>query len=116
MEVSNVTVSSFANVRENVSSTSLPSATRYHARVANSSRCSSNTIPHDVVLGVGLRDPDANEIAMMPLLALQWGGLSLIESRVVGWCCLANLKILPCLAGFGCSWLEAAEPSEGFVH
>src|SRR6266436_4374892 len=116
MEASNGIVSSFASVRENVSSTSLPSATRYHARVANSSRCSSSTMPHNVVLGVELRDTGANEVAMLTLLASPWRRLNLIESRIVTWRWLGNSRVLPWNAGFGRSWFEAAEPFEGLVH
>jgi hypothetical protein len=39
-------ISSFAIVRANVSSTSLPSATRYQTSVANSSRCSNSRKHH----------------------------------------------------------------------
>src|ERR1700722_540363 len=65
MEDSNGIISSFAIVCANVSSTSLPSATRYHASLANSSRCSSSRKHHDALLSDGLNDPDANEVAMV---------------------------------------------------
>src|ERR1700733_13418438 len=115
MEASNGIVSSFASVRENVSSTSLPSATRYHARVANSSKCSSSTMPHNVVLGVGLRDTGANEVAMLTLLASPWRRQNLTESGTVTRRRLADCRVLPWNAGFGRSWCEAAEPFEGLV-
>src|ERR1700733_1302317 len=65
MEDSNEIISSFAIVRENVSSTSLPSATRYHASVANSSRCSSSRKRHDAIPVDGVNDTDTNEVAMI---------------------------------------------------
>ena len=63
MEDSNAVISSFAIVRTKVSSTSLPSDTRYHASFANSSRCSRSRKHHDALLGCGLNDTDANEVA-----------------------------------------------------
>ena len=65
MEDSNAVISSFAIVRANVSSTSLPSATRYHASLANSSKCSRSRKHHDALLGCGVNDTDANEVAMV---------------------------------------------------
>src|ERR1700679_1252263 len=116
MEASNGIVSSFASVRENVSSTSFPAATKYHARAANSSRCSSSTMPHNVALGVGLRDTGANEVAMLTLLVSPWRRLNLIESRIVPGRSRVNRRVLSCNAGFGRSWFDAAEPCEGIVH
>src|ERR1700722_10921881 len=65
MEDSNGIISSFAIVRASVSSTSLPSATRYHASLANSSRCSSSRKHHEALLSDGVNDTDANEVAMV---------------------------------------------------
>jgi hypothetical protein len=73
MEDSNAVISSFAIVRANVSSTSLPSATRYHASFANSSRYSSRRKHHDALLGDGVSDTDANEVAMMVAPSLVMG-------------------------------------------
>jgi hypothetical protein len=57
-------ISSFAIVRANVSSTSLPSAMRYQTSVANSSRCSSSRKHHDALRGDGVNDTDASEVVM----------------------------------------------------
>jgi hypothetical protein len=73
-------------------------------------------VPHNVVLGVGLRDPGAIEVAMLALLASPWRRLNLIESRMVTRRWRANRRVLPWTAGFGRSWFEAAEPFEGIVH
>jgi hypothetical protein len=40
-------------------------------------------MPHNVVLGVGLRDTGPNEVAMLTLLVSPWRRLNLIESRIV---------------------------------
>src|ERR1700722_9196910 len=65
IEDSNAVISSLAIVRANVSSTSLQSATRYHASFANSSKCSSIKKHHDALFGDGVSDTDANEVAMI---------------------------------------------------
>src|SRR5271156_2974449 len=65
MEDSSAVLSSFVIVRANVSSTSLPFATRYHASVANSSRCSSSRWHHDALPGDGVNDTDAKGVAIV---------------------------------------------------
>src|ERR1700729_3545502 len=65
MEDSNAVTSSFAIVRANVSSTSLPSATRYQTSIANSSRCSSSTKHHGALSGDGVDNTNVNEVAMV---------------------------------------------------
>jgi hypothetical protein len=47
-------------------------------------------MPHNVVLGVGLRDTGANEVTMLTLLALPWRLLNFIEGRIVMWRWRAN--------------------------
>src|SRR6202034_252166 len=79
MEDSNAVVSSFAIVRANVSSTSLPFATRYQTSVANSSRCSSSRKHHDALFGDGVNDTDVNEVAMVVPPSFARGALKLID-------------------------------------
>jgi hypothetical protein len=53
---------------------------------------------------------------MSTLLAWPWGGLKVIESRIVKWSWRPTCNVFRCVVGLGCSRFEAAEPSEGLVH